>query len=178
MYFFKVDKTRYDIVYFTNEVITSVISPLHSGITEEDLRAAGVTNPSHRRRILENLPRNWNWHTEIKKNKTLFVVRSARTGRPRRERRTDWWSDINHISWTLPQPCRLFIYSINTVTIVSLCQHSKGNRKYTLHSLLYSPSISTAVMVGYSNGKPCCVSAVTDTHTNIDYGIKVSLILF
>uniref|UniRef100_A0A3P8V5X2 phosphatidylinositol-3,4,5-trisphosphate 5-phosphatase n=1 Tax=Cynoglossus semilaevis TaxID=244447 RepID=A0A3P8V5X2_CYNSE len=31
-----------------------------SGITEEDLRAAGVTNPSHRRRILENLPRNWN----------------------------------------------------------------------------------------------------------------------
>lgn len=30
-----------------------------SGITEEDLRAAGVTNPSHRRRILENLPRNW-----------------------------------------------------------------------------------------------------------------------
>ncbi|CAB1457112.1 unnamed protein product [Pleuronectes platessa] len=31
-----------------------------SGITEEDLRAAGVTNPSHRRRILENLPRTWN----------------------------------------------------------------------------------------------------------------------
>ncbi|XP_033991911.1 inositol polyphosphate phosphatase-like 1b [Trematomus bernacchii] len=31
-----------------------------SGITEEDLRAAGVTNPSHRRRILDNLPRNWN----------------------------------------------------------------------------------------------------------------------
>ncbi|KAI3351631.1 hypothetical protein L3Q82_020466 [Scortum barcoo] len=31
-----------------------------SGITEEDLHAAGVTNPSHRRRILENLPRNWN----------------------------------------------------------------------------------------------------------------------
>ncbi|XP_054648241.1 inositol polyphosphate phosphatase-like 1b isoform X2 [Dunckerocampus dactyliophorus] len=31
-----------------------------SGITEEDLRAAGVTNSSHRRRILENLPRNWN----------------------------------------------------------------------------------------------------------------------
>ncbi|XP_037316389.2 inositol polyphosphate phosphatase-like 1b [Pungitius pungitius] len=31
-----------------------------SGITEQDLRAAGVTNPSHRRRILENLPRNWN----------------------------------------------------------------------------------------------------------------------
>uniref|UniRef100_G3PYJ6 phosphatidylinositol-3,4,5-trisphosphate 5-phosphatase n=1 Tax=Gasterosteus aculeatus aculeatus TaxID=481459 RepID=G3PYJ6_GASAC len=31
-----------------------------SGITEEDLRAAGVTNPSHRRRILENLPSNWN----------------------------------------------------------------------------------------------------------------------
>uniref|UniRef100_A0A3B3UK49 phosphatidylinositol-3,4,5-trisphosphate 5-phosphatase n=1 Tax=Poecilia latipinna TaxID=48699 RepID=A0A3B3UK49_9TELE len=31
-----------------------------SGITEEDLCAAGVTNPSHRRRILENLPRNWN----------------------------------------------------------------------------------------------------------------------
>ncbi|XP_037531687.1 inositol polyphosphate phosphatase-like 1b [Nematolebias whitei] len=30
-----------------------------SGITEEDLCAAGVTNPSHRRRILENLPRNW-----------------------------------------------------------------------------------------------------------------------
>ncbi|KAG9338679.1 hypothetical protein JZ751_025517 [Albula glossodonta] len=30
-----------------------------SGITEEDLRAAGVTNPSHRRRILENLPRIW-----------------------------------------------------------------------------------------------------------------------
>ncbi|XP_044061448.1 inositol polyphosphate phosphatase-like 1b isoform X2 [Siniperca chuatsi] len=29
-------------------------------ITEEDLRAAGVMNPSHRRRILENLPRNWN----------------------------------------------------------------------------------------------------------------------
>uniref|UniRef100_A0A8C5CDH9 phosphatidylinositol-3,4,5-trisphosphate 5-phosphatase n=1 Tax=Gadus morhua TaxID=8049 RepID=A0A8C5CDH9_GADMO len=28
-----------------------------SGITEEDLRAAGVLNPSHRRRILENLPR-------------------------------------------------------------------------------------------------------------------------
>lgn len=35
-------------------------SLLHSGITEEDLRAAGVMNPSHRRRILENLPRNWN----------------------------------------------------------------------------------------------------------------------
>ncbi|XP_039976189.1 inositol polyphosphate phosphatase-like 1b isoform X2 [Xiphias gladius] len=31
-----------------------------SGISEEDLHAAGVTNPSHRRRILENLPRNWN----------------------------------------------------------------------------------------------------------------------
>ncbi|XP_065814823.1 inositol polyphosphate phosphatase-like 1b isoform X1 [Labrus bergylta] len=31
-----------------------------SGVTEEDLRAAGVTNPSHRRRILESLPRNWN----------------------------------------------------------------------------------------------------------------------
>ncbi|XP_041846463.1 inositol polyphosphate phosphatase-like 1b isoform X2 [Melanotaenia boesemani] len=31
-----------------------------SGITEEDLCAAGVANPSHRRRILENLPRNWN----------------------------------------------------------------------------------------------------------------------
>ncbi|XP_045887593.1 inositol polyphosphate phosphatase-like 1b [Micropterus dolomieu] len=31
-----------------------------SSITEEDLRAAGVMNPSHRRRILENLPRNWN----------------------------------------------------------------------------------------------------------------------
>uniref|UniRef100_A0A8C7ZFP1 phosphatidylinositol-3,4,5-trisphosphate 5-phosphatase n=1 Tax=Oryzias sinensis TaxID=183150 RepID=A0A8C7ZFP1_9TELE len=31
-----------------------------SGITEEDLCAAGVTNPSHRRRILENLPWNWN----------------------------------------------------------------------------------------------------------------------
>uniref|UniRef100_A0A673ZQI4 phosphatidylinositol-3,4,5-trisphosphate 5-phosphatase n=1 Tax=Salmo trutta TaxID=8032 RepID=A0A673ZQI4_SALTR len=30
-----------------------------SGITEEDLRAAGVWNPSHRRRILENLPRTW-----------------------------------------------------------------------------------------------------------------------
>ncbi|TNN50818.1 Phosphatidylinositol 3,4,5-trisphosphate 5-phosphatase 2B [Liparis tanakae] len=30
-----------------------------SGITEEDLRASGVTNPSHRRRILENLPSNW-----------------------------------------------------------------------------------------------------------------------
>ncbi|KAM9833080.1 inositol polyphosphate phosphatase-like 1b isoform X1 [Syngnathus typhle] len=31
-----------------------------SGITEDDLCAAGVTNSSHRRRILENLPRNWN----------------------------------------------------------------------------------------------------------------------
>uniref|UniRef100_A0A3Q3NEN4 phosphatidylinositol-3,4,5-trisphosphate 5-phosphatase n=1 Tax=Mastacembelus armatus TaxID=205130 RepID=A0A3Q3NEN4_9TELE len=31
-----------------------------SGITEEDLQAAGVMNPSHRRKILENLPRNWN----------------------------------------------------------------------------------------------------------------------
>ncbi|KAM3866527.1 inositol polyphosphate phosphatase-like 1b [Diretmus argenteus] len=31
-----------------------------SGITEEDLCAAGVSNPSHRRRILENLPRIWN----------------------------------------------------------------------------------------------------------------------
>uniref|UniRef100_A0A3Q0S123 phosphatidylinositol-3,4,5-trisphosphate 5-phosphatase n=1 Tax=Amphilophus citrinellus TaxID=61819 RepID=A0A3Q0S123_AMPCI len=31
-----------------------------SGITEEDLCAAGVMNASHRRRILENLPRNWN----------------------------------------------------------------------------------------------------------------------
>ncbi|XP_020779042.1 inositol polyphosphate phosphatase-like 1b [Boleophthalmus pectinirostris] len=30
------------------------------GITEEDLRAAGVTNPAHRRMILENLPKNWN----------------------------------------------------------------------------------------------------------------------
>ncbi|KAL4631572.1 phosphatidylinositol 3,4,5-trisphosphate 5-phosphatase 2B-like isoform X1 [Arapaima gigas] len=30
-----------------------------SGITEEDLQAAGVTNPAHRRRILENLPRIW-----------------------------------------------------------------------------------------------------------------------
>ncbi|XP_030002215.1 inositol polyphosphate phosphatase-like 1b [Sphaeramia orbicularis] len=30
------------------------------GITEEDLRASGVTNPAHRRRILDNLPRNWN----------------------------------------------------------------------------------------------------------------------
>ncbi|XP_013763722.1 inositol polyphosphate phosphatase-like 1b isoform X1 [Pundamilia nyererei] len=31
-----------------------------SGITEEDLCAAGVMNASHRRRILENLPRTWN----------------------------------------------------------------------------------------------------------------------
>ncbi|KAK3535747.1 hypothetical protein QTP70_021047 [Hemibagrus guttatus] len=30
-----------------------------SGITEEDLRASGVTNPSHRRRILESLPKIW-----------------------------------------------------------------------------------------------------------------------
>nr|XP_023650752.1 phosphatidylinositol 3,4,5-trisphosphate 5-phosphatase 2B-like isoform X2 [Paramormyrops kingsleyae] len=30
-----------------------------SEITEQDLRAAGVTNPAHRRRILENLPRIW-----------------------------------------------------------------------------------------------------------------------
>lgn len=30
------------------------------GITEEDLHAAGVTNPAHRRRILDNLPKNWN----------------------------------------------------------------------------------------------------------------------
>ncbi|KAM6953274.1 inositol polyphosphate phosphatase-like 1b [Aplochiton taeniatus] len=30
-----------------------------SGITEEDLLAAGVLNPSHRRKILENLPRAW-----------------------------------------------------------------------------------------------------------------------
>ncbi|XP_053362074.1 inositol polyphosphate phosphatase-like 1b [Clarias gariepinus] len=30
-----------------------------SGITEEDLQASGVTNPSHRRRILENLPKIW-----------------------------------------------------------------------------------------------------------------------
>ncbi|TSQ81008.1 Phosphatidylinositol 3,4,5-trisphosphate 5-phosphatase 2B [Bagarius yarrelli] len=30
-----------------------------SGITEEDLRVSGVTNPSHRRRILENLPKIW-----------------------------------------------------------------------------------------------------------------------
>ncbi|KAL0974145.1 hypothetical protein UPYG_G00216220 [Umbra pygmaea] len=30
-----------------------------SGITEEDLRAAGVSNPSHRRRILDNLPKIW-----------------------------------------------------------------------------------------------------------------------
>ncbi|XP_076148622.1 inositol polyphosphate phosphatase-like 1b isoform X2 [Alosa pseudoharengus] len=29
------------------------------GITEEDLHAAGVSNPSHRRRILENLPKIW-----------------------------------------------------------------------------------------------------------------------
>uniref|UniRef100_A0A3P8ZF05 phosphatidylinositol-3,4,5-trisphosphate 5-phosphatase n=1 Tax=Esox lucius TaxID=8010 RepID=A0A3P8ZF05_ESOLU len=30
-----------------------------SGITEEDLRAAGVSNPSHRRKILDNLPKIW-----------------------------------------------------------------------------------------------------------------------
>ncbi|XP_072293210.1 inositol polyphosphate phosphatase-like 1b isoform X2 [Eucyclogobius newberryi] len=30
------------------------------GITEADLRAAGVINPAHRRMILENLPKNWN----------------------------------------------------------------------------------------------------------------------
>ncbi|XP_028315920.1 inositol polyphosphate phosphatase-like 1b [Gouania willdenowi] len=30
-----------------------------SAITEEDLCAAGVTNPLHRHRILKNLPRNW-----------------------------------------------------------------------------------------------------------------------
>ncbi|CAL1613710.1 unnamed protein product [Knipowitschia caucasica] len=30
------------------------------GITEADLRAAGVLNPAHRRKILENLPKNWN----------------------------------------------------------------------------------------------------------------------
>ncbi|XP_073710339.1 inositol polyphosphate phosphatase-like 1b isoform X2 [Misgurnus anguillicaudatus] len=30
-----------------------------SGITEEELCAAGVSNPSHRRRILENLPKIW-----------------------------------------------------------------------------------------------------------------------
>lgn len=49
-----------------SQVWFSAISPPHSGITEEDLRASGVTNPSHRRRILENLPRNWNWYTEMK----------------------------------------------------------------------------------------------------------------
>lgn len=32
-----------------------------SGITEEELCAAGVSNPSHRRRILENLPKIWDW---------------------------------------------------------------------------------------------------------------------
>lgn len=30
------------------------------GITDEDLYVAGITNPAHRRRILENLPQNWN----------------------------------------------------------------------------------------------------------------------
>lgn len=30
------------------------------GVTDEDLCAAGVSNPAHRRRILENLPQNWN----------------------------------------------------------------------------------------------------------------------
>lgn len=30
-----------------------------SGITDEELCAAGVSNPSHRRRILENLPKIW-----------------------------------------------------------------------------------------------------------------------
>lgn len=43
----------------------NTITALHSGITEEDLRAAGVANPSHRRRILENLPKNWNWRREM-----------------------------------------------------------------------------------------------------------------
>lgn len=120
-------------INFTNYWIWfRAISPLHSGITEEDLRAAGVTNPSHRRRILENLPRNWNWHAKIK---TLMVrslvVRSIRTGRSVRTRDLKGGQAdriTNPSSWTFPRPCHLFIYSINTVTIVCLCQHSKGNR--------------------------------------------------
>lgn len=44
----------------------SASSAFHSGITEEDLRASGVMNPSHIRRILENLPKNWNWLVEEK----------------------------------------------------------------------------------------------------------------
>lgn len=43
---------------FTHQTC-SLLFASDSGITEEDLCAAGVTNPSHRRRILENLPRNW-----------------------------------------------------------------------------------------------------------------------
>lgn len=53
-----------------NDLVASDLVPpllsLHSGITEEDLRAAGVMNPSHIRRILENLPKNWNWLAEVK----------------------------------------------------------------------------------------------------------------
>lgn len=109
----------------TDEVMIywfSATSALHSGITEEDLRASGVMNPSHIRRILENLPKNWNWLAEVK------VVR-----RPSESWKMREWKK---------RPVRLqgqrldfFMWSIDAVTADYPCQHDGGS--VLLHSLPY-----------------------------------------
>lgn len=71
-------------------------------------------NPSHRRRILENLPKNWNWHAEMRDWCALEEVWDDRD--PRRRNRPE---QISRAS------TGLFIDSIDTVTADYLCQHGR-----------------------------------------------------
>lgn len=115
-----------------------VISPLHSGITEEDLRASGVMNPSHRRRILENLPKNWNWHAEMRDWYAHLELEEVwDDGDPRRRNRPE---QISRAS------TGLFIDSIDTVTADYLRQHGRewpGAGSACCALCLFYPSILT-----------------------------------
>lgn len=149
----------------------SAISAPHSGITEEDLRAAGVTNPSHRRRILENLPRNWNWHTDTEKCSWYEELELD----PRSERRTDWSADQSNLQDFAPAlpPFHLPINAVTIPVSVSTQQmeHDAGSDRrrlcFTHLSILRDNE---------ENGRPP-VCPLTDACTNIDLSIKVSLIL-
>lgn len=55
------------------------------------------------------------------------------------------WISMTAISWTMPQPCHLFIYSINTVTKVCLCQQGLGN--ITQETVIAQPSIRPFILI-------------------------------
>lgn len=101
----------------------SFTSALHSGVTEEDLRASGVMNPSHRRRILENLPKNWNWLAEVKVVRTLS-----------RELEDAW--EEEEASQTSRAAGGFFHCSIDAVTADDVRRHDGGG-SVLLQSLPY-----------------------------------------